>query len=348
MRALTVRPGESGSAQVQDVRDAEPTGTQLLVRTLSVGLCGTDRDILAGRYGAAPPGEPYLILGHESLGEVLAAPDGSGFVPGDLAVAIVRHPDPVPCPNCAVGEWDMCRNGLYTEHGIKELHGFCSERFSIEPQFAVKLPPELAQVGMLVEPASILAKAWEHIERIGARAYWEPKRVLVTGAGPIGLLAALMGAQRGLEVHVLDRVTSGPKPELVRALGAHYHTGDIQSACAEANVLIECTGVAQLVFDAMQCTAPGGIVCLTGLSSGARELTVDFAALNQSLVLENDVIFGSVNANRRHYQAAVNALAKAEMQWLERLISRRVRMQEWSSAFKRQAEDVKTVIQVNE
>ena len=152
------------------------------------------------------------MLGHESLGRVLEAPAGSGFAAGDLVVGVVRRPDPEPCPACARGEFDFCRNGRYTERGIKELHGYGSERWTVEADYAVKLDPALEPVGMLMEPTTIVAKAWDQIERIGRRAYFAPERVLVTGAGPIGLLAALLGAQRGLEVHVLDRNTDGPKP----------------------------------------------------------------------------------------------------------------------------------------
>src|SRR5919199_4195327 len=210
MFALTVQPGIAHSARLQEMAEPAPESSTLLVQTLAIGVCGTDREIIQGGYGAAPPGQDRLILGHESLGSVLEAPAESGFAPADLVVAIVRRPDPVPCPNCAVGEWDMCRNGRYTECGIKQRHGFCRERFRVEPGFAVRLEPGLERVGVLLEPASILAKAWEHVEKIGARAVWRPRRALVTGAGPVGLLAALMGVQRGLEVHVLDVVTAGP------------------------------------------------------------------------------------------------------------------------------------------
>src|SRR6202043_1086195 len=121
-------------------------------------------------------GEPRLVLGHESLGEVEAAPRGCGVAPGDLVVGIVRRPDPEPCPACAGGEGDMCRNGRYPERGIKERHGYGAERFRIEPEFAVKVDPSLGILGVLLEPASILAKAWDHIERIGRRAQvWTPK-----------------------------------------------------------------------------------------------------------------------------------------------------------------------------
>jgi glucose 1-dehydrogenase len=318
-----------------------------LVETLAVGICSTDLEIVAGAYGEAPPGKERLILGHESLGRVREAPAGSGLKPGDLVVGIVRRPDPVPCPNCAAGEWDMCRNGRYTERGIKGLDGYCSERYRIRPEFAVPVAPHLGRVGVLLEPASVLAKAWEHVERIGKRAVWEPRRVLVTGAGPIGLLAALIGVQRGLHVDVLDRLTTGPKPGLVRDLGADYHTDSVEELARGADVVIECTGVGQLVFDAMQNTAPDSIVCLTGISSGGRPLSVDMAALNKGMVLENDVVFGSVNANRRHYEKAADALAKADAGWLERLITRRVPLDHWSEALKRRPDDVKTVIELS-
>lgn len=347
MRALTVHPGVPGSARLEEIAEPHAAAGSVLVEMLMIGVCGTDREILDGQYGAAPPGEERLVLGHESLGRVLEAPPGAGLAAGDLVVGIVRRPDPVPCVNCAVGEWDMCRNRRYTEHGIKALHGFGAERVRLEPEFLVRLPPELGRVGVLVEPASVVAKAWEQIERIGQRTAWAPRNVLVTGAGPIGLLAALLGVQRGLAVHVLDRVTHGPKPQLVRDLGATYHTGKVSDACRGADIILECTGVGQLVFDAMRSTSPGGIVCLTGISSGTRLLEADLAAINRGLVLENDVVFGTVNANRRHYEAAVRALAQADPAWLERLITRRAPLERWRDAFDRGPEDVKAVIDLS-
>ena len=172
MRALTISPDTAGSARVEEMPEPSVDYGSVLVETLAVGVCGTDREISCGHEGVAPPGCERLILGHESLGKVLDAPPECGFTPGDRVVGIVRRPDPVPCPNCAVGEWDMCRNGLYTERGIKGLHGFASERFRIEPEFAVKVAASLDHVGVLIEPMSVVAKAWEHIERIAARARW--------------------------------------------------------------------------------------------------------------------------------------------------------------------------------
>ena len=344
MQAITVIPLQAASARLDDLPEPPPEEGELLVQTLAVGICGTDLEISQGEYGWAPPGRERLVLGHESLGRVLDAPAGSDLAAGDLVVAIVRQPDPEPCVSCASGEWDMCRNGRYTEHGIKELDGFMRERYRIEPGFAVKLDPALERTGMLLEPTSVVAKAWEHIERIATRAVWSPRVILITGAGPIGLLAALLGVQRGLEVHVLDRVTSGPKPGLVADLGATYHTGTLADAVGHADVVVECTGVGELVLDAIDKTGPDGIVCLTGVSSAGRTLTIDPGALNRELVLENELVFGTVNANRRHYQAAAAGLAKADQSWLERLISRRVPLDRWSDALRRHPDDVKAVI----
>jgi glucose 1-dehydrogenase len=176
MRAVTVTPGVINSVRLEDVPEPALSDGAVLVRTIALGVCGTDREITSGLYGAAPPGARRLVLGHESLGEVEEAPLGSNLARGDLVVGIVRRPDPVPCPACAAGEWDMCRNGRYTERGIKERHGFGSERFRIEPDFTVKIDPALGILGVLMEPASIVAKAWDHIERVGRRSRaWKPQ-----------------------------------------------------------------------------------------------------------------------------------------------------------------------------
>ncbi len=345
MKAITVRPRHPGTAQLSDIPEPDPRLGPVLVQTLEVGVCGTDREIIKGEYGVAPRGEDYLVIGHESLGRVIEGVPSGEIAAGDLVVGIVRTPDPVPCSSCAAGEWDMCQNGLYTEHGIKELHGFCAERFRLEPNQAVKIGSNLEDIAVLVEPASVVAKAWDHIDRIGHRAHWNPKRVLVTGAGPIGLLAALMGVQRGLEVHVLDLAEEGLKPQLVRDLGAIYHASDVAGACKGADIVLECTGVGQLVYDVMECNAPNGIVCLTGISTGGRKLQVDMTALNRSMVLENAVVFGTVNANRRHYAMAVDSLSKAERSWIRRLITRRVPLSRWDEILNRTADDIKSVIQ---
>ena len=346
MRAITVSPGVANSARLDDIAEPPASDGSVLVRSWALGVCGTDREILSGAYGfPPPPGEQRLVLGHESLGEVIAAPVDSGLAPGDLVVGIVRRPDPVPCPACAVGEWDMCRNGRYTERGIKERHGFGAERFRIEPDFAVKIDRGLGILGVLLEPASILAKAWDHTERIGQRARaWQPRSLLVTGAGPIGLLAALMGVQRGLEVHVYDHNTGGPKPALTRELGATYHS-DAQSLTRLApDILIECTGVPAVIRDCLGATGPAGIVCLTGVTETGKMFDLDIGRINRTTVLNNDCVFGTVNANRRHYQMAADALAKADKGWLTRLITRRVPLDRFHEALEHRKGDIKVVV----
>jgi glucose 1-dehydrogenase len=346
MRALTVVPLQKDSLAVVDVPDPQPGDGELLVDGLAVGVCGTDKEIALGEYGWAPPGRDRLVIGHESLGRVRHAPTGSGFAPGDLVVGVVRRPDPVPCGACARGQFDMCRNGRYTERGIKERDGYASQAWSVEADYAVKLHPALADVGMLMEPASVVAKAWDEVDKVGARAWFAPSTALVTGAGPIGLLAALLGVQRGLDVHVLDRVTDGSKPALVRDLGATYHSESIDEVApaVRPDVVIEATGAGPVIFGAIANTAPYGIVCLTGVSSAGHRLTLDAGFLNREIVLENDVVVGSVNANLGHYTAAADALAKADRGWLARLVTRRVPLEHAAEAFTAGPEDVKVVV----
>lgn len=350
MRALTVQPGTSGSLRVEDLPDPEPAAGELLVRGLAIGLCGTDHEIVRGDYGWPPSPRERLVLGHESLGRVEQAPPGSSFAPGDLVVGVVRRPDPEPCGACAAGEWDMCRNGRYTERGIKELPGFGSEWWTLPEHYAVRVDASLGLTGVLTEPTSVVAKAWEQVDRVGGRAWFDPRTVLVTGAGPIGLLAAMIGVQRGLDVHVLDRVADGVKPDLVRDLGATYHHSSVAEIASQArpDVVIEATGAGSVVLDAIAETGAYGIVCLTGVSPRGRELTVDAGGLNRSLVLENDAVVGSVNANLRHFGAAADALAAADHGWLRRLITTTVPLDDAASGFDRPGEDVKVVVTIED
>ena len=316
----------------------------VLVETIALGVCGTDREIIAGDYGAAPDGAERLILGHESLGRVLEAPDDCGLKRGEHVVGIVRQPDPVPCAACAAGQWDMCRNGQYTEHGIKGLNGFGAERWRIDPAFAVKVDPALGLNAVLMEPTSVVAKAWDHAHRLWRLAD-APRRVLVTGAGPIGLLAALLGKQRGLDVHVYDHNTSGPKPAITAALGATYHCDSVEDlAKLNADIVIECTGVPHVIAALLLQVAPDSLICLTGVGS-SRRVEFDIGSFNRNTVLNNGAVFGSVNANLRHYRMAADALSRADPRWLARLITRRVPFARFAEAFDHRKGDIKTVIE---
>jgi glucose 1-dehydrogenase len=344
LKAIAIAPGRPETAGVIELPEPPESDGSLLVRTRLIGMCGTDREIAEDGYGAPPPGEEQLVLGHESLGEVIEAPKDSGFAAGDLIAGVVRRPDPQPCPACAADEWDMCRTGGFVELGIKERHGYGSERFRLDPRFAVGLSPALGDLGVLLEPTSVVAKAFEHAERIGARAWFEPRVALVTGAGPIGLLAALLARQRGLETHVLDRATEGPKPRLVADLGAQYHTAPIAELPLRPDIVIECTGVGEVVIGAANLAAPGAVVALTGISHSEQAGPAHLDALNKDLVLGNKAVFGTVNAARHHYDQAAAALAAADPGWLARLITRRLPPENWQAGLEKRREDIKVVV----
>ena len=217
MRAITILPQNPNSTRLQDVPEPPEVEGAIFVDMLALGVCGTDREIVAGQYGEAP-GRPRASDPRSRVARSrdMRLPDDAICKAGDHLVGIVGHSDPVPCPACATGEWDMCRNGLYTEHGIKGRNGFGAERCRIPPEFAVKVDPALGLQGVLLEPTSVVAKAWDHSDRLWAR---EARRaaLLVTGAGPIGLLAALLGAQRDYQSDVYDLIRRVPKPTRRRA-----------------------------------------------------------------------------------------------------------------------------------
>src|SRR6516165_2935633 len=213
------------------------------------------------------------------------------------------------------------------------------------PNAGSRSDPALGILGVLLEPASILAKAWDHTERIGHRARaWQPKSLLVTGAGPIGLLAALMGMQRDLDVHVFDHNKGGPKEALVRDLGGTYHSDPASLERLAPDILMECTGAVALIGACLGATAAAGIVCLTGVTEPGKVFDVDIGRLNRTMVLDNDVVFGTVNAKRRHYEMAAAALVRADKRWLARLITRTVPLERWDEALEHRKGDIKVVI----
>lgn len=348
MKAITVEPKKPGSAKLMDIPEPGMHEGSILVQAVAVGVCGTDVEIVEGKYGWAPAGHSHLVLGHESLGRVIDPGPTGGFKKGDLVVGIVRRPDPIPCPNCAVGEWDMCSNGLYTERGIKEINGYMSEYWRIEPEYAIKVDPALGILGVLLEPATVVAKALEQIVFIGRRSFREARTILITGAGPIGLLGALFAKQHGLDVHVLDRVESGYKPDLVRSLGATYHSGSVLNIGFEPDTILECTGVGQVISECIRQLGANGILCLAGIGHGGSNRSLSPADVAASAVLRNNVIFGSVNANKRHWYKASQAMARADRAWLSKLITRIEKPENFMQALDRKPDDIKVVIQFAE
>jgi threonine dehydrogenase-like Zn-dependent dehydrogenase len=354
MRAVVVTPGEAGSGRLEEVPDPSPAEDEVLVEVLEVGVCGTDVEILEGLYGTAPEGDPYLIIGHENFGRVLSAPPGSGFSAGDLVACTVRRPDPVPCVACAGGRQDLCVNGRYTERGIKGLHGFMAERYVERPEFLVAVPAGLESVGVLLEPLSVVEKGVIEAFEMQRRIPWEPREAVVTGAGPIGLMAMLLLRLRGMDVWVVDRnPRGGLKSSVVEAAGAHYVQSDettlpeLAARIEGIDLFVEATAVPEIVFAAIDAIGPNGVVCLTGVSAGSRTLEVPGAELNLQMVLENKVVFGTVNASRRDWEAGATDLAAFEATWpglCARVLTRRVPVERYAEVLEREGDDIKNTV----
>ena len=185
----------------------------------------------------------------------------------------------------------MCRTDGFGERAIFRLRGYGSEHWRVEPDFAVPILPRLGELGVLLEPASVLAKAWDQVDRISRRAFFQRGRALVTGAGPIGLMASLLSARRGYELHVADLALAGPKRDLVEDLGARYHSGDAADIDIDVDVVIECTGLGAVGRSASRKLASGGIMCLTGIMNLGPVLDVDATTMNRNMVLHNQVLF---------------------------------------------------------
>ncbi|MBI1885247.1 MAG: glucose 1-dehydrogenase [Chloroflexi bacterium] len=355
MRAITITPLVAKSARRVDVPPPQPAPGEVTVRVVRVGICGTDFEILRGALGEAPAGEDRLVLGHESLGVVEGVVGGvSGLAAGDYVVATVRRPD--GCPNCTAGESDMCLWGDFTERGIKRAHGFLTELYSEKPEFLVKVPPELADVAVLLEPLSVVEKAVEQAFLIQRRLRWEPKRALVLGAGAIGLLATALLRLRGLETFTLAR--SGGDSAAGRAaaaLGGAYVSAvgrpleELRQSLGRFDFILEATGSSAVASHALPALATNGVMCLVGVYSSNRvqELPVD--SLYSDLVQGNKVVFGSVNAGRRYFEKGIEDLREARSRWpgvIERFISRRLPLERFEEVTARSPGDIKTVIEL--
>jgi len=330
VKALVVDPGVAHSTRVEDV--GGPDGGGVLVRVLEVGVCGTDREIDEGAFGVAPDGRDTLVLGHEMLG--IVEEDGHGLTRGDLVSATVRR-SCGHCLACAEGAPDSCLTGDYVERGITRLDGFAREQVREDPAQLIPMPHSLRTLGVLGEPTSICARAVRHVLAIGGRQPWAPQRALVTGAGAVGVLATMLLRLQGLDVWT---ASLEPKNEIVDALGAHYvQSGDGDLGDLGAfDVVVEAAGNAQLMADALGLLRRSGIACLLGIDGRDQTVQIPGRVIGVDTVLENRVLFGSVNAERQDWLAAVDALGRARERWpgaLEHLIGLRVGLDRFQEAF---------------
>lgn len=319
MQAIAVFPSKK-SLQLVDIPQPKLQGaTDVLLRVRQVGLCGTDREIGSFEYGSPPPGSDHLILGHESLAEVLEVGRGvRALRPGDLAVAMVRRPCPHPeCRPCRAGRSDFCITGDYTERGIKHAHGFLTEYALDQEEYLVKVPRALADVAVLVEPLTVVTKAADQTRAIFARLPYDPgpQRGLVLGAGPIGLLGAMVLVADGFETLVYSRDSGdSAQAQLAGAVGARYMSStatpieSLVENCGEFDVVLEAVGFAPLMMGAIQTLKPNGVLALTGVPPAAATGELNLGRALRKLVLRNEVVFGTVNAGRRDHLSAIQHL----------------------------------------
>lgn len=340
MQALVTTPGVAHSTEVADVEAPAPRKGEALLRTVEVGVCGTDREISEGLFGAAPEGEERLILGHELLAVVERA--AGGFGRGDLVAATVRR-SCERCPACREGAPDACETGAYRERGITRLHGFAREMVAEAPENLVAVPRALGRLGVLAEPASICERGLRHARAIGERQPWRPRRALVLGTGAIGMLATYLLRLEGHEVWTAGRASAqSPKAPLVAACGARYLSVAETPLAALAeetggfDVVMEAAGDSQAMLDTVGLLRRGGVSCLLGLDGRPRQVSIEGRILGVDAILQNRALFGSVNAHRVDWVAAVAHLDSARARWpeaLEAFVGLRVEPDRFGDAF---------------
>jgi kynurenine formamidase/threonine dehydrogenase-like Zn-dependent dehydrogenase len=319
MRAVVVVPQEKSVRLVERVVPERPRGSEVLLRTLEVGICGTDREICSFQYGTPPAGSGELIIGHEALTEVVeAGPEVTWVRPGDLVVPTVRRPCKNPrCVACRHEQQDYCMTGEFSERGIVRADGFLCE-YSIEEEvFLVPVPRVLEGVAVLVEPLSIAAKAIDVFNAIHSRVGFETPRLrgLILGAGPIGLLGAMVFQAQGIETHVFSREDEdGARADLVRACGANYVSANrtpldrLSERIGDIDVVFEAVGVPEVAFGTLPVLAANGVLILTGVPAKRGPLSADLSRWMHDIVLKNQVIAGTVNASLTNYQNAIHRL----------------------------------------
>jgi threonine dehydrogenase-like Zn-dependent dehydrogenase len=326
MKAVAVFPRKPNSIHLTDlpmpkVEDV-PNGRGVLVKVLRVGVDGTDKEINLGEYGAAPEGYDFLVTGHESFGRVEAiGPNVRGLTVGDYVVATVRRPGTSIYDQ--IGAYDMTSDEVYFERGINLRHGYLTEYYVDDPEYIVKVPPGLKEIGVLLEPISIAEKGITQAYEIQRRLkVWRPQRAAVLGAGPLGLIAAMILRLRGLDVTSLAR---SPKPslnaDLLEAIGARYiSTQEVSFENATKqfgpwDIIFEATGNSAITFEGMERLGNNGVLIVTGISGGDKTIEIPGDRIQLKFVLGNKVMVGTVNANRTYFEMGVQDMALAEEFW---------------------------------
>jgi threonine dehydrogenase-like Zn-dependent dehydrogenase len=338
MKAIAVFPQARTVKLIDHLEPQITHPTQVKLRMLEVGICGTDREICRFAYGTPPEGAEYLVLGHEGLGEVVEVGSAVRTLQvGDLVVPTVRRPCPdAHCPACRAGWQDFCVTGHFTERGIKEQHGFLAEFVVDEEQYMHAVPEDLRDVAVLVEPLTIAEKAWFQVRQVQQRLPWidlasptltEPngsaEKALVLGAGPVGLLGTMSLMAMGIETSVYDRAPApNPKSHLVEEMGATYVSPESRSAefaalVGQIDFIYEAVGDSQLAFQAMQLLGANSVFVFTGVPDLNAPISIEADRFMRDLVLKNQVILGTVNAGKEAFRAAIQDLGRFIQRWPE-------------------------------
>jgi threonine dehydrogenase-like Zn-dependent dehydrogenase len=358
MKAIVVQPHVADSIHMRDMPDPKLKPDQIAVKMIRVGLCATDAEIEHGLYGNAPAGDEFLILGHENFGVVEEVGKRvKGWKTGDLVVATVRRPCGV-CPYCKAGEFDLCSSGQYSERGIMRRHGFMAEFYVESPQYLHRIPRSVRDVAVLLEPLSVVEKGIDHAFLLQRRMKkWVPRLGVVIGPGPVGLLGAAALRVRGMRTVVIGRDDlSEPRAQIAAAFGCEYVSSanrtmiDVIKEIGEPDIVLEATGSAQVVFDAMQAIGANGVMCLLSVTGGSTVAPEPIDAINQQLVLGNRVVFGSVNANARHFDAGVKDMVKIEKRSpgvLRRMLNQPIAWENHREWFANRGASIKATLEIS-
>jgi glucose 1-dehydrogenase len=361
MRAVAVFPGQRQVGVVDHPEPRISAATEVRVRMLEVGVCGTDREICSFEYGSPPPESDYFVLGHESLGEVVeTGPLVKGLSRGDLVVGMVRHPcEHQSCQACRAGHQDFCETEDYRERGIKGLHGFMTEFVVEDYRCLHALSPELREVGVLVEPLTIAEKAFMELRAIDGRLPFARSRrsAVVVGAGPVGLLGAMLLVHSGYETWVYSRGRApNPKIPILDEIGAHYVSSRdtpperLAARVGPIDVIYEAAGAPQTSFDMLYQLAPNGVFILTGVPRHGSSVALDAHRLSQNMVMHNQVLLGTVNSGAEAFEGAIRDLAVFNRRWpkaLRSLITGRHSLEQFWDPVSGKAGGIKNVIVVS-
>ena len=351
MKAIIAEPPKKNSVKLVEIPKPHPEKGEVLLKTLCVGIDGTDREINEGIYGTPPSGSPYIVLGHEVVARVQEIGDKvENFSEKDLVVPTVRRPCKENCLNCRNGETDMCLTGNYFEHGIYKLHGFASEYAVSDANFLIKIPTELEDVAVLLEPLSIVEKAITQCFKIQERMAWEPKRAFVVGAGPLGLLATMILRLKGLEVYAAaTREKESLKAKIVNSVGGTYinvRETPVKTLEEKFDIVIEATGRVEAALEALNLLGPNSVMCFLGVYREKRACE-EFGKVLTTMVLGNRLMFGSVSSNKSHFEMGIKDMSEIKRRYgnvLDRLITKKLYPTDFKQALQSGREDIKTII----